>query len=91
MSLPITARVKRTGTKKGCGCTGSCNCGKTPAKMKDLSGDGKVTQKDVLIGRGVIDAPGKMYNSPAKMWGAAKVAHGKKSSPAKMGCYGKKK
>ena len=22
--------------------------------------------------------------SPAKMWGAAKVAHGKKSSPAKM-------
>ena len=74
MSLPITARVKRTGTKKGCGCTGSCNCGKTPAKMKDLSGDGKVTQKDVLIGRGVIDAPGKMYKSPAK-----------------MGCYGKKK
>ena len=74
MSLPITARVKRTGTKKGCGCIGSCNCGKTPAKMKDLSGDGKVTQKDVLIGRGVIDAPGKMYKSPAK-----------------MGCYGKKK
>jgi hypothetical protein len=29
--------------------------------------------------------------APAKMWGAAKVAHGKKSSPAKMGCYGKKK
>jgi hypothetical protein len=23
--------------------------------MKDLSGDGKVTQKDVLIGRGVIN------------------------------------
>jgi hypothetical protein len=42
--------------------------------MKDLSGDGKVTQKDVLIGRGVIDAPSKMYKSPAK-----------------MGCYGKKK
>jgi hypothetical protein len=29
--------------------------------------------------------------TPAKMWGAAKVEHGKKSSPAKMGCYGKKK
>ena len=29
------------------------------AKLKDLSGDGKVTQKDVLIGRGVIDAPTK--------------------------------
>ena len=23
--------------------------------MKDLSGDGKITQKDVLIGRGVIE------------------------------------
>jgi hypothetical protein len=34
----------------------------SPAKMKDLSGDGKVTKKDVLIGRGVIKA-----NSPAKM------------------------
>ena len=30
-------------------------------KMKDLSGDGKVTKKDVLIGRGVIPAPGKKY------------------------------
>ena len=27
-------------------------------KMKDLSGDGKVTQKDVLIGRGVINPDG---------------------------------
>ena len=27
-------------------------------RMKDLSGDGKVTQKDVLIGRGVIDEKG---------------------------------
>ena len=26
--------------------------------MKDLSGDGKITQKDVLIGRGVIEKPG---------------------------------
>lgn len=34
----------------------------SPAKkMKDLSGDGKVTQKDVLIGRGVIE------KSPLKM------------------------
>ena len=31
------------------------------AKLKDLSGDGKVTQKDVLIGRGVIDAPTKRF------------------------------
>lgn len=28
-------------------------------KLKDLSGDGKVTQKDVLIGRGVIESPMK--------------------------------
>ena len=84
MNIPITSRVKRA-PKKGCGCPSGCNCGKTPAKkLTDLSGDGKVTQKDVLIGKGVIEAP-------AKMWGAAKVAHGKKSSPAKMGCYGKKK
>ena len=30
-------------------------------KLTDLSGDGKVTQKDVLIGRGIIKP-----NSPAK-------------------------
>lgn len=32
------------------------------APMKDLSGDGKITQKDVLIGRGVIkkDSPNKL-------------------------------
>jgi hypothetical protein len=34
--------------------------GNSPAKkLKDLSGDGKVTQKDVLIGRGVIESPVK--------------------------------
>lgn len=37
--------------------------GKSPVMMKDLSGDGKVTRKDVLIGRGVLPAPGK---SPMK-------------------------
>tara|TARA_E500000178_G_scaffold192582_1_gene190563 strand:+ start:312 stop:470 length:159 start_codon:yes stop_codon:yes gene_type:complete len=30
-------------------------CGSPLKKLTDLSGDGKVTQKDVLIGRGVID------------------------------------
>ena len=38
----------------------STPCGHSVAspinKLEDLSGDGKVTQKDVLIGRGVIDA-----------------------------------
>jgi len=48
------------GTGKGCGCRGICQCGKSPIKkLKDLSGDGKVTQKDVLIGRGVIKSPAK--------------------------------
>lgn len=32
MSLPITARVKRAGGKKGCGCTEACSCKKSPAK-----------------------------------------------------------
>jgi len=32
-------------------------------KLEDLSGDGKVTQKDVLIGRGVIDADGDTPNN----------------------------
>tara|TARA_E500000178_G_scaffold277490_1_gene276720 strand:+ start:574 stop:993 length:420 start_codon:yes stop_codon:yes gene_type:complete len=32
-------------------------------KLEDLSGDGKVTQKDVLIGRGVIDAEGNNPNN----------------------------
>ena len=35
----------------------------SPFKMKDLSGDGKKTKKDVLIGRGVIEKDG----SPAKL------------------------
>ena len=34
----------------------------SPAEMEDLSGDGKITKKDVLIGRGVIEKDG----SPAK-------------------------
>ena len=29
--------------------------------MKDLSGDGKITKKDVLIGRGVIAGRGGKY------------------------------
>ena len=49
-------------------------------KLTDLSGDGKITKKDVLIGRGVISKDG----SPAKM------GYGNKKSPFKMGGYGKK-
>lgn len=38
-------------------------CGSPLKKLTDLSGDGKVTQKDVLIGRGVIDAEGDSPNN----------------------------
>tara|TARA_R100001443_G_scaffold3478_9_gene10948 strand:+ start:428 stop:748 length:321 start_codon:yes stop_codon:yes gene_type:complete len=41
---------------------------KSPAKKKkltDLSGDNKVTQKDVLIGRGVLPAATKMKKAAA--------------------------
>tara|TARA_R100000353_G_scaffold143690_1_gene102818 strand:+ start:317 stop:469 length:153 start_codon:yes stop_codon:yes gene_type:complete len=34
--------------------------------MKDLSGDGKITMKDVLIGRGVITAKGKKAKKAKK-------------------------
>ena len=38
---------------------------KPNAKFPDLSGDGKVTKKDILIGRGVIDKP-KMLRKKRK-------------------------
>jgi hypothetical protein len=48
------------GEGKGCKCKGNCKCRKSPLnKLKDLSGDGQVTRKDVLIGRGVIESPMK--------------------------------
>lgn len=54
------------GTSKNNGYTIG-EAGKSPMKkLKDLSGDGKVTQKDVLIGRGVIDSPMKQ-KSPLKL------------------------
>ncbi len=56
-----------SGSGKGCGCKGMCQCGKSPMKkLKDLSGDGKVTQKDVLIGRGVIKSPIKQTDPSKK-------------------------
>ena len=82
MNIPITSRIKRAG-KKGCGCGCDCQCGKTPAKkLTDLSGDGKVTQKDVLIGKGVIEAP----EPAAKMWGPAKRKYGADAVAKKRGC-----
>ena len=47
-------------------------------RMKDLSGDGKVTQKDVLIGRGVIDEKGDPINRKNKFCGGMSKPYGKK-------------
>ena len=37
--------------------------------MKDFSGDGKITQKDVLIGRGVLEKEGDKF--VAKQYGGS--------------------
>jgi len=39
---------------------------KPMAKFPDLSGDGKVTQKDILMGRGVINKPKMQKNNKNK-------------------------
>lgn len=71
---------------------------KPMAKFPDLSGDGKVTKKDILMGRGVIDKPKyygdkpKMYGKKAKMYNKPKMDHGKKPKMYnKPKYYGKKK
>ena len=48
-------------------------------KMKDLSGDGKVTQKDVLIGRGVLNKDG----SPNKIMGGMSSTQEEKENKKK--------
>ena len=53
---------------------------KSAMKMKDLSGDGKVTKKDVLIGRGVLNKDG----SPAEAKGSPYMLYGKEASPMNM-------
>jgi hypothetical protein len=40
---------------------------KPKAKFPDLSGDGKITKKDILMGRGVIDKP-KMLRKKRKSY-----------------------
>ena len=76
------------GSKKGCGCRKESQCNKSIAK-KALVGD--QNQLPQQLQDAIKAAPGKMYDSPAKMWGPAKRTYGEKNSPAKMGCYGKKK
>lgn len=56
----------------------------SPAKMKDLSGDGKITKKDVLIGRGVLkkDSPAKMVTAPDPRVSVKKKGTSKSIGPA---------
>ncbi len=80
MNIPITKRVMMGGSKKGCGCSGECQCNKSIAK-KALVGD--QNQLPAQLQDAIKAAPGKM-------WGAAKVAHGKKSPAKKGSCGGKR-
>ena len=52
---------------------------KPMAKFPDLSGDGKVTQKDILIGKGVIDKPKMDHGKKPKMYNKPKMKKGKHS------------
>ena len=56
---------------------------KSPANMDDLSGDGKITKKDVLIGRGVINKDG----SPAMKKDFPEI---KKSNEGKFTAWAKR-
>lgn len=47
-------------------------------KLEDLSGDGKITKKDVLIGRGVIDKEGKGLSRKNKFCGGMSKPYGRK-------------
>lgn len=66
----VSSFPKTTSTKAPANFTGASPIN----QLEDLSGDGKVTQKDVLIGRGVIDAPTKRL----KYCGGTSKPYGKK-------------
>jgi len=65
--------------------------GKSPMKkLNDLSGDGKVTQKDVLIGRGIIESPMKQMmkradgsTSERGLWDNIRANKGSGKKPTK--------
>ena len=50
------------------------------AKFPDLSGDGKVTRKDILMGRGVIKGPKASKKSPTDKNRRGKIAEAMKQS-----------
>ena len=50
---------------------------KPMAKFPDLSGDGKVTKKDILMGRGVIDKPKMLKKKRKDIAGKAMMSYAK--------------
>ena len=63
-----------------------------PLKMKDLSGDGKVTKKDVLIGRGVINKKGSPLMLKNACWkNYTAIGMKKKNGKEVPNCVPKKK
>ena len=57
---------------------------KNGGKMPDLSGDGKVTQEDILIGRGVLNKEGKKPTK--KLKGGKMVKKGYAKGGKVRGC-----
>jgi len=65
--------------------------GKKPnAKFPDLSGDGKVTKKDILMGKGVIDKPKMLKNKRKDVAGKAMMGYAKPAMYDKPKMYGDK-
>ena len=79
---------KSMAKKRSCYKMKASSYGNNPIKKNfpDLTGDGKVTQADILKGRGVeLDSPAKKYVSDAQRKAVhASKADGGKGAPAKM-------
>jgi len=94
MNIPITKRVMTAGNKKGCGCGCNCECGKTPAKQTTMTsmrydqkgnyigGESRPIETKNISEKEFFTNPTTEEKTPpegvGKMWGAAKVAYGKK-------------
>lgn len=63
---------------------------KPMAKFPDLSGDGKVTKKDILMGKGVIDKPKMLKNKRKDVAGKAMMGYAKPAMYDKPKMYGDK-
>ena len=84
-------RMSKKGYSKGGlknGMMGKAKMTKGKSKFPDLSGDGKVTQKDILMGKGVVKRKNGGTIPPSRMMkkkGYAKGGMMKKKGSAKGG------